>query len=92
MKVILALKGVCKPHKQFFLRNSLLIIKMERSSNECVGGPPGANISDVYGWVTAPGLKALASVDNISGSRSNGWGKFVGPRRLLGKVGRNLVV
>ena len=49
---------------------------MERASNECVGGTPGANISDVYGWVTAPGLKSLAFVDNISGSHSNGWGNL----------------
>ena len=37
----------------------------------------------------APGLKALALVDDISGIHSSGWGKFIGPRRMLVKVRRN---
>ena len=39
-----------------------------------VGGPPGANISDIPVRVAAQGLKALVLVDDISGSRGGGWG------------------
>ena len=65
---------------------------MERASDERVGGSLGANISDGTVGVMLPGLKSLTLVENILGSHGGGWGKFVGPRRLLGKVGRNLVV
>ena len=65
MTVILALKGVRKPHDQKNMRNSLLIIQMEKASNERVGGPLGANISDGSRGVMAPGSKALALVDNV---------------------------
>ena len=51
-------------------------------SDKCVGGPPGANISDGLGGIVAQGTKALVLVENISGGRGRGWGKFVGPRRL----------
>ena len=40
----------------------------------------------------ALGSKALVSVDNISGRRGGGWENFVGLKRLLGKVDRNLGV
>ena len=65
---------------------------MERSSYDCVGGPPGSNISYGTGEVMALGSKALVSVDNISGCRGGGSGNFVGLKRLLGKVDRNLGV
>ena len=42
--------------------------KMEKASDEHVRRPPGANISDDCVGVTALGLNALASVDNIPGS------------------------
>ena len=70
--------------------NGLLRIQQRRASDERVGGPPEVNISDVPGGVTAPVLKALALVDNISGSHGGGCRKFMGPRILLGKVGRGL--
>ena len=63
---------------------------MERASDECVGGPPGANFLDNFGGVTGPGSKALTSVDNISGSNSGGWEKIVGPPPLLDKFGWGL--
>ena len=63
---------------------------MEGASDEHVGGPPGANISDGRGGVTAPGLKALVLVDNISGICGSGWEQFVGQRRMLVKIGRSL--
>ena len=65
---------------------------MKRDSNVRAGGPPRANISYGPGGVTAPGLKALASVDNISGNCGGIWRQLVGTWRLLGKVGRNLGV
>ena len=68
------------------------MIQLKGSSDKRVGRPPGANISDGPWEVTALGSKALASVDNISGSHGGGWGKFMGPRRLLGKLRRNLAV
>ena len=46
---------------------------MERSSNERVRGPPGVNIPDGFGGVTAPGSKSLALVENISRSHGGGW-------------------
>ena len=42
--------------------------------------------------VTSLGSKSLVSVEYISGSRGGSLGQFVRPRRLLGKVGRNLSV
>ena len=80
-----------KPHNHKNTRNSLLMIQMKGASNDCVEGQPGANISDGPGGVTAPGSKSLVKVDNISGSRG-GWGKFMGPKHILRKVGRNLRV
>ena len=65
---------------------------MYKTSNYRVKGPPSVNISDGFGGVMAPGSKALALVDNNSLSRSAGWGQFVGPRRLLEKVGYSLGV
>ena len=62
------------------------------ASDERVEGPLLANISDGRGDFTAPVLKALASVENISVSRGGSWGKFVLLRRLMLKVGRNFVV
>ena len=72
--------------------NGLSSIQLRRVSEERVGGPPGVNISNGPGGVTSPVLKALASVDDISGSQVGGWRQFMGPRSLLGKVGRRLVV
>ena len=43
-----------------------------KNSNEHAGGPPGANILDGHGGVTAPGSKSLASVDDISGIYGSG--------------------
>ena len=40
----------------------------------------------------ALGSKTLAKVDNISGICGSGWEKFMGPRSLLGKLRKNLVV
>ena len=59
---------------------------MEKTSNECVGGPLGVNISDGFRGVTAPGSKSLASVENNSSSHGVSWRLFVGPQCLLGKV------
>ena len=81
-----------KPHDHKKATNSLPMIQLKGASNERVGGPPGANISDSPGGVAAPGSKALASVDDIAESRGCSWGQFMGPRRLLGKVGRGLGV
>ena len=92
MVVILAFKRVHKPHDHKKTRNSLSIIQMKRCSDEHVREPPGSNISDLSGGFMAPGSKSLASVDNISGSHGVGWGKFVGPQRLVVEVGRNLGV
>ena len=66
--------------------------KKKGDYDECVRGPPGANIVDGPWGVMAQGTKALALVANISGGRGDGWVQFVGPQRLLGKVGRNLGV
>ena len=82
MTVILELKGLVKPHDHKKMRNSLSIIKMERSSKERVRRPTGANISDGLWGVTAPSFKYLALVENISGSLDGVWKKSVGPRRL----------
>ena len=65
---------------------------MERASDDRVGRPPGANISDGFGGFAVTGSKDLALVDNTSGSRGSGWGQFGVPQRLLGKVRRNLRV
>ena len=92
MTVILTLEGVLKPHEHKETRNILLVIQMKRGSDERAGGPLVANISDGSGGVMAPGLEALASVDDISGSHGSGRGQCAVPRRLLRKVGRNLGV
>ena len=86
MAVVLALKWVRKPHEYKKKRNSLLIIMMEKASNERVGGPSGVNISDGFGGVMEPGSKALTLVDNHSSSHGGGWRQFVEPRHLLGKL------
>ena len=65
MTVILTLKRVRKPHDHKKTRNSLFIIQMKGASNEHVRVPPGVNISDGTGGVTAPALKVLALVGNI---------------------------
>ena len=70
--------------------NGLSSIQLRRVSEERVGGPPGVNISDGPGGFMAPGLRALALVDNISRSHGSGWRQLMGPRRLLGKVGGSL--
>ena len=92
MAVILALKEARNPYDHKKTRNSLPIIQMEKASDKHVGGTLGVNISDVFGGVTEHGLKPLESVENNSSSRGGGWRGFVGPRRLLGKVGSNLRV
>ena len=92
MAVILALNGVRKSHEHKKTRITQSIIMMKKSSNERAGGPPGVNISDGFGGVTASGSKALALVENNSSSHGGGWRQFVGPRRLLGKVGNSLGV
>ena len=79
MAVILAFIEVHKPHNHEKTRNSLLIIQMEKSYNECARGPPGLNISEGFGGVMVPGPKALSSVDNNSLSCGVGWRQFVGP-------------
>ena len=88
--VSLTLKGVRKPHDYKKMTSSLLMIKMNGDFDERVRGPSGANILDCPRGVTAPSLKALVLVDDISGSHSGGWVKLVGPRRLLRKFGRSL--
>ena len=90
MTVILTLKVVHKPHDQKNTRNNILVIKMKVASNERVGGLLGDNISYVPRGVTALGLKAMVSVDNISGIRGGSWGQLMGPGRLLGKFGSKL--
>ena len=92
MTVILTLTGVRKPHDHKKTTNSLSMIQLKGASDERIGGPPGANISDSPGGFTLPGSKYLSWVGDISGSRGGGWGQFVGPRRLLVKVGRSLGV
>ena len=72
--------------------NSISRIHLRRAYNERVGGPLGANISDGPRGVTAPGSKALALIDYNSGSSGGGWRPFVGPRRMLEKIGRVLGV
>ena len=72
------------------MTNGLMMIQLKGASNKRVGGPPGANISDGPKGVIAPGLKALLSVDDISGIHGGGWGKFVGPRILLVNIERKL--
>ena len=92
MLVILALYGVRKLHEHKKTRISQSIITTKKASEERVGGPPTVNISDGFGGVTARGLKTLTLVDNNSASCSGGWRKFVGPHRLLEKVGHSLGV
>ena len=89
MEVILALKIVHNSHRHKKTIISQLIIMMEKSYNECVGGPTGVNIPDDFEGVMAPGSKALASVHNSSSSRGGGWRKLVGPRYLLEKDGHS---
>ena len=72
MEVISLLKSVRKSHEHKKAIISQLIIMMEKSYNECVGGPTGVNIPDDFGGVMAPGSKALALVDNNSSSRGGG--------------------
>ena len=92
MMVIFKLKAVCKPHNHKYTTNILSVIQLKGASSERVVGPPGANIQDGPVGVTAPCWKSLAFVDDISGSRSGGWGKFLGMWPLLVKVSRNLGV
>ena len=68
------LKVVYKPHDHKNTRNIISIIHMKGYSDDRVRGTLGDNISDSPGGVMVPGSKALASVDNISGSRGGGWG------------------
>ena len=68
------------------------MIQLKGASDERVEGPLGSIISDESGGVTTLVSNALALVDNISEIRDNGWGKFVGLLRLLGRVGRSLGV
>ena len=65
---------------------------MEIASDKLVVGPPGANISNGSGGVTAPDSKALTWVENIPGSRSGSWVQLMGPRRLLGEIGIDINV
>ena len=65
-----------KPHDHENTKKSLLIIQMEKASDNRVGGPPGVNISDGFGGVAAPVSKALALVDNNSSSRGVSWRQF----------------
>ena len=63
-----------KPYDNKKTTNSLSVIQLKGASNERVEGPPGANVSDGPGGVTALGSKSMASVVNIPGSRGSGWG------------------
>ena len=90
MAVISALKGVRKSHEHKKTIISQSIIMVEKSSNKCVGGPPGVNISDGFRGVVAPILKALVLVENNASSHGGSWRKFVGPQHLLGKVSHSL--
>ena len=65
---------------------------MKKTSNELIRGPQTVNISEGFGGVTAPGLKALASADKNLSSRGGDWRQFVGPQCLLGKAGHSLGV
>ena len=65
---------------------------MEKVSYERVRGLPGVNISDGFRGVKTPVSKSLESVDNNSSICGSSWRQFVGPRRLLGKVGHRLGV
>ena len=77
MTVILTFKGMHKPHHIKKTTNSILLIQIKVASNKRVRGLPGSNISDGPREVTVSGFKYLASVDDISGSRGGGWGKFM---------------
>ena len=92
MTFILTLKGVRKLHNLKKMTNNVFKIQIKGASNERVREPLGPNISDGPRGATTTGLKALASVDNISVSPGGGSGQSVEPRRLLGKVGRILGV
>ena len=92
MAVILVLNGVSNPHDHKKTRNVISIIKMKKSSNERVGGPPRVHISDGFRGFTTPGSKSLALVDNNPSSCGSSWRQCVGPRLLLGKVGSNISV
>ena len=90
--VILTLKG-CASHTTINLQaNSLSRIQLKTVSNKRDGGPQGSNMSDNPGGFTKPSSKSLALVENISGSCGGGWRQFLGPCRLLGKVGMSLGV
>ena len=69
----MALKGARKSHKHKKMITSQSIIMMDKTSDEYVGRPSGINISDDFGGVMAPGLKAMASVDNNSLICGCGW-------------------
>ena len=73
----LMLKGVRHPQDHKKMTNRLLMIQPKGASNEHLRGPPVANIFDGPGGVTAPGLKSLVSVEEISVSCSRGWVNFV---------------
>ena len=92
MAVILELNGVRKSHEHKNTIISQSITTMKKVSDESVGGPPTVNISDGFRGVTAPGSKSLALVYNNASSCSGGWRKFMGIRRLLGKVGHSIRV
>ena len=88
----LMLKGVRHPQDHKKMTNRLLMIQPKGASNEHLRGPPVANIFDGPGGVTAPGLKSIALVGDISGSCGGGWGRFMGPRSMLVTVGSCLSV
>ena len=56
---------------------------MASDSDKRVGERPGVNISDDPGGAATPGLKSLASVDNISGRCGVGQISLDRPRCLL---------
>ena len=92
MTLILKVKG-CGIHTTMKGQEKIISrIQLRRASNERVGGPTGDNTSDFPKGIMAPGYKYLASVDDIPGSRGGIWRQFVGPRHMLGKVGRRLDV
>ena len=66
------LNGMHKPNGHKKMTKILSTIQLKGTSDECVGGPLGANISDNPRGVTDPGLKGLELVDNISGSCGGG--------------------
>ena len=86
------LKWVRKSHDHKKTRISQSIIMMGKATDERVIVPPTVNILESLRAVTAPVLKALASVGGNLSSRGGGWRQFMVPRCLLGKVGYSLGV